>query len=228
MHRLLIFFFWLAILLAPGCGTTQPKTPKLKKQAPAKVTPPTISSPTIGPPSVDKEYIEKTFVLTPLRPEHTPLDYRAVMDNRVYLRTVMGWGDWPPDSMTIEEDRGALVNHFKEFKAQEAYAFAVFSTDRKKVTGCVYLYPINNKPSSVQILFWVTKDQLANDLDKAVLAKILSLLPRWGFNHAVHPVQNSNKRGSEVAVESGMTLNTSEGSSEDSAQKLFEWGATKK
>lgn len=84
-------------------------------------------------PNINREYETDFFIFVPLGAEHTDLDYKAVMDNKEFLRIVLGWGGWPFDSMTIEEDRKALENHFKEFKEKEAYA--VFLPNRKKLLG---------------------------------------------------------------------------------------------
>jgi hypothetical protein len=194
-------------------------------EAPASEGP--ANTPAIQPlatsaPKLGDEYVEETFVLTPLRPEHTALDYQSVMANREYLRGVMGWGDWPSDSMTLDGDRSALENHFREFQDGEAFAFAVFSPKRKSILGCVYLYPESKGSTSVSLQYWVVESQLASNLDGLLLNKVLSLLPQWGFQRATHPVQASNARGSEIALAAGLVANAGASSA---SQSLFEWAA---
>jgi hypothetical protein len=171
-------------------------------------------------PALDEEFAETSFVLTPLRPEHTALDYQSVMENRGYLRGVMGWGDWPADSLTMEEDRAALQNHFREFQDKEAYAFAVLSPDRKAILGCVYINPESKGSSRVTLQYWVVEKSLIAELDKEVLATVLRLFPRWGIASASLPVQVANARGLSVASALGLTRDAS---SETDSSTVLQW-----
>jgi RimJ/RimL family protein N-acetyltransferase len=177
-------------------------------------------SPIDKSPDINKEYKTDSFILAPLRPEHTDLDYKAVMGNKAFLRIVLGWGGWPSDSMTIDEDRSALENHFTEFKEKQAYAYAVFSADRKKIIGCIYVNPFDKISTSANMQYWLTKDQLAKNIDKLVLKKLLELLPKWGYTTVFHSVGKNYNRGNVLAKEFGMTAYTSQNSE---LQNVYQW-----
>lgn len=122
----------------------------------------------------------ESFILSPLNSNLVALDYKTVTENKTYLRSIMGWGDWPSDSLTMESDARALSKHYEEFKQQKAFAFSVLNKTRDQLTGCVYIYPLSNTPNTVRLHLWVAEKKIENNLDMKVLDEILILLPKWG------------------------------------------------
>ncbi len=168
------------------------------------------------------DIVEKEFVLSPLRPEFAEMDYRTITKNRVYLRRIMGWGDWPADNMTIEDDTIDLARHYRQFLDNKAYAFAVLSPDRRKLIGCVYLFPVRQNLSSVKIHYWVAENLAGTGPDKALLAKILTMLPNWGFKSAELPFENANQHGIASAKNLGLVQRPAE---EWRTRRIFDWKA---
>ena len=72
-------------------------------------------------PLMDIEF--ESFILSPLNSKLVALDFKTVTENKTYLRSIMGWGDWPSDALTMESDARALSKHYEEFKQQKALLF---------------------------------------------------------------------------------------------------------
>ena len=84
----------------------------------------------------------------------------------------------------------------------------------------MYIYPITNTPTTVRLHLWVAENQIENNLDMKVLAEILILLPKWGFDHAIIPIEKNHKRGRHLAASFGMKQQPME---EWSKRLIFEW-----
>jgi len=119
--------------------------------------------------------------LEPLGPEHAALDHAAVMGSRDHLRATTPWGDWPRDDLTLAEDTRDLERHRGEFDRREAFAYTVLAPDRSRCLGCVYLAPLPRagapaEPRHASLIYWVTDDALADDLDHHLVEALLEWL----------------------------------------------------
>lgn len=122
------------------------------------------------------------FRLEPLGPEHTTLDYRAVLGARERLRRVFLPEDsWPPDDLTEAHNRADLVRHEREFSAREALAWSVLAPDRRRVLGCVYLDPHTGPCWDAEGYWWLAEPEFRRGRDSA----FGRLLRRWLARH--HP-----------------------------------------
>lgn len=155
----------------------------------------------VAPPEILTERIR----LEPLTTDHTELDHEAVMGSRHHLRKVLQWGAWPPEDMTLEDNRSALQNHWDEFQKREAYAYTVLSPDGEACLGCVYIDPVDSNNSALNVTFWVTEDQLATGLDQH-LAKTLieSFETVWPVDVVEFSIPSQNERGIELFKELGL------------------------
>jgi len=79
--------------------------------------------------------------LEPLSPDHLLLDYEAVMESKIFLRS---WSksNWPDDHFQLEDNLEDLKNHDREHQHQIAYTYTILSPDKKHCFGCVYINPI--------------------------------------------------------------------------------------
>jgi hypothetical protein len=84
----------------------------------------------------------RSFALEPQRLEHTELDYEAVRASQGHLRR---WSDssWPEDDFSVAANREDLGMHIAEAEQGIAYGYTVFSPERDKVYGSLYLNPIS-------------------------------------------------------------------------------------
>ena len=129
--------------------------------------------------------------LRPIRESDTELDYPAVMGSRERLWSIYGesWG-WPPETMTIEQDREDLRHHEDEAASQSSFNYALFDDDETRLLGCCYVDPPDQKPelagtlpegTDAVISWWVVDElvgtKLAAELDAAVPVWIAQIWP---------------------------------------------------
>lgn len=114
--------------------------------------------------------------LRPIRADDVDLDYPAVMGSRQRLWSVYGaaWG-WPPETMTLEQDREDLAHHEAEIAAQQSFNYALFDADETVLLGCVYIDPPEKPGADAEISWWVVDDLVGSDVERALDA----LVPRW-------------------------------------------------
>src|SRR3954465_15657820 len=82
------------------------------------------------------------FVLEPLGPQHNESDYEAWMSSIEHIRATPGYpdGDWP-HPMTLEQNRGDLERHQRDFQDRKGFTYTVLDPGSRSVIGCVYIYP---------------------------------------------------------------------------------------
>ncbi len=114
--------------------------------------------------------------LRPIRASDVDLDFPAVMGSRERLWSIYGeaWG-WPPQTMTVEQDRADLARHEREADAHESFNYALFDADETALLGCVYVDPPEKEAADAEISWWVV-DALVGSTVEAALDE---LVPRW-------------------------------------------------
>ncbi len=151
------------------------------------------------------EIITDRVRLEPLKPDHTSLDFEAVMGSRNHLRKALQWGGWPPEDMTLADNRKALQNHWNEFQRREAYAYTVLSIDGETCLGCIYIEPLVSNKFALDVAFWVTEDQLATRLDHHIARTLIGEFESsWPVNEVEFSIPSQYERGIEVFNELGL------------------------
>jgi hypothetical protein len=114
--------------------------------------------------------------LRPIRADDVDLDYPAVMGSRARLWSIYGeaWG-WPPETMTVEQDRDDLARHEREIAAHESFNYALFDAGETALLGCVYIDPPAKAGVDAEISWWVVDDLVATPVEAA----LADLVPRW-------------------------------------------------
>lgn len=120
--------------------------------------------PTFEPPT---RLVHDAFVLEPLDPRHNERDYAAWSGSIDHIRSTPGFRDgrWPHD-MSLEENRGDLERHARDFVTRTGFTFTVLGADDGDVIGCVYIYP-HKTASGAKIESWVRADRAALDVPLA-------------------------------------------------------------
>jgi hypothetical protein len=150
--------------------------------------------------------------LEPLGPEHAALDHAAFMSSRAHLHRTMHWGSWPSEDMTVEQNRGDLERHAREFADREGYAYTVLTLDGSACRGCVYLNPIEGQPRAMSFAYWVTADGVEMELDAELHAAVVEWIDEaWPVDHLVQPIHEENDRGAELAKSLGFDAGAVEG-----------------
>jgi hypothetical protein len=102
------------------------------------------------------------FVLEPLGPEHNDSDYAAWTSSMEHIHASPGWAEstWP-HAMTLDENRGDLERHARDFAERRGFTYTVLAADDDAVIGCVYIYPVEGHDA--RVLSWVRADQAELD-----------------------------------------------------------------
>jgi len=118
--------------------------------------------------------------LRPIRATDVDLDMVAVMGSQARLWSIFGpaW-EWPPASMTREEDRADLARHEVEIEAHQSFNYALFDTAERTLFGCVYIDPPEKTGADAEISWWVV-DELVGGATEAALDEFV---PRWIIMH---------------------------------------------
>lgn len=116
------------------------------------------------------------FHLRPIHESDTEIDYPAVMGSRARLWEIYGeaWG-WPPETMTVEEDRADLARHEREIEAHESFNYALLNLAETSLHGCVYIDPPRKTGADAEISWWVVDAHVGTALEDALAV----VVPRW-------------------------------------------------
>jgi hypothetical protein len=120
------------------------------------------------------------FVLEALGPEHNERDYAAWSSSIDHVRATPGFpdGSWPHE-MTLEENRGDLERHQRDFVERKGFTYTVLDPADGDVIGCVYVYPLKDE-AGAEVSSWVRADHA--DLDTAIADAVAAWLEgAWPF-----------------------------------------------
>jgi RimJ/RimL family protein N-acetyltransferase len=152
--------------------------------------------------------------LRPLRASDVERDYDAVMSSTAMLRS---WSQsaWPADDFTLAQNLADLERHEHEHEAREAFTFTVLDPAGARCVGCVYLAPVpdaarpvcQGAAHPVRVGFWVRAAEVANDLDRHLLACLREwLATEWRFDCVLFVVAERGARQADLLAEAGMQL----------------------
>ncbi|MBL4611833.1 MAG: hypothetical protein JKY58_14170 [Pseudomonas sp.] len=130
----------------------------------------------------------RATVLIAADPALADQDLEAVRSSQADLKHLFGpEDDWPPQALTLEEDRADLAWHAQEFAAGRSFAYHLFDTSRTRCLGCLYLYPTASLAHDAEAYLWTR-----SDLDRAKAASIeeevlVWVADQWPFAALVWP-----------------------------------------
>jgi len=161
---------------------------------------------------VPTEYRTARLFLRPLCASDAELDYDAVMSSAAMLRS---WSQsaWPADDFTLAKNLEDLERHEREHEAREAFTFTVLDPAGTRCLGCVYLAPIPEAARPlcagaahpVRVGFWVRASEIANDLDRHLLASLREwLATEWRLDRALFVIATQDTRQATLLAEAGL------------------------
>jgi hypothetical protein len=134
------------------------------------------------------------FVLRPLLISDVVKDYDAVMTSVDRLQGVFGpQSNWPPPTLTLEQDLIDLGWHHKEFQRRTSFAYTVMQPDESQCLGCAYIYPSRQEGQAqvhvdAEAFCWVRESAAADGLDPVLFAAFKSWLKHeWPFRKVAFP-----------------------------------------
>jgi RimJ/RimL family protein N-acetyltransferase len=152
------------------------------------------------------------LLLRPLRATDAELDYEAVISSAEQLRR---WSpsDWPADDLTLEQNRDDLQRHEQEHDERKAFRFTILNPDATRCLGCVYIVPLWRQTvhlcvdaaHAALVAFWVRASEVANDLDRDVLAAVRDWIKsEWAFDCVVYITSQHEERQASLLREAGL------------------------
>ena len=117
--------------------------------------------------------------LRPIRQDDVDLDYPAVMGSRERLWAKYGeaW-QWPPATMTPDDDREDLARHERETASQDAFNYAIFDRDETALLGCTYIdppYMPSHRGNDAVVSWWIIDSEVGGELERT----LAEFVPRW-------------------------------------------------
>jgi hypothetical protein len=126
------------------------------------------------------------FLLEPLGPQHNEDDYEAWSTSIEHIHATPGYADsrWP-HPMTLEENRGDLERHARDFAARAGFTYTVLDPSDRGVIGCVYIYPEKTGGDDAVVQSWVRATHADRD---AALRELVSgwLAEVWPFERIAY------------------------------------------
>ena len=125
------------------------------------------------------------FVLEPLGPEHNERDYAAWTSSMEHIHATPGFTEstWPHE-MTLEENRGDLERHERDFAGRTGFTYTVLDSGDGDVIGCLYIYPLKDGPGA-RVESWVRADRA--ELDVPLAEAVAGWLEAdWPFERTVY------------------------------------------
>ena len=108
--------------------------------------------------------VTASFLLEPLGPQHNESDYDAWTSSMEHIRATPGYpdGSWP-HPMTLEQNRGDLERHQRDFQIRKGFTYTVLDPESRSVIGCVYIYPADTD-TDADVRSWVRADHAQLDI----------------------------------------------------------------
>jgi hypothetical protein len=123
----------------------------------------------------------EVVTLAKLEAKHNRRDHAAWTSSIEHIKRTPGFEnrEWPRP-MTLEANLAELQEHERDFERREGFTYTVLVDD--EVVGCVYVYPIPDRPGAASVRSWVSARHAALDV---VLYRLVGdwLRTSWPFEH---------------------------------------------
>ena len=111
---------------------------------------------------VPKQHQLLDFTFTKLTRAHAAMDYEAVMESRLELRTMFG-GDWPADTFSLAQNKADIALHEALFNEGTSFTYSIVNPAGNRVLGCMYINPTDSPAYDAQVHLWVRTSELAQE-----------------------------------------------------------------
>ncbi|WP_435185788.1 hypothetical protein [Halobellus sp. EA9] len=117
------------------------------------------------------------------------MDYEAVTQSRERLRGTFGPDhEWPPDDLSVRQNRIDVAWHHKEFQRRDAFTYAVVTPDDSVELGCVYVQPTRAEGYDAAVYFWIGEAGVERDLETAIGDHVREWIETdWPFEAVAYP-----------------------------------------
>lgn len=145
---------------------------------------PRLTSPPTG-------FEQADIVVEPLSITHAIIDFEAVYVSRQKLHERYKTPNQWPINITLHDNIVDLGWHEKEFRDGTSFAYTVTNQMRSKCYGCIYIIPIEQRPT---LSFWLRSDG-ESPLDEASFEVLIRdwLTTAWK-GHEIYITQSFKER----------------------------------
>lgn len=137
---------------------------------------------------IPEGFQESGWALVPAGPVLARIDYEAVKASRELLQNLFQPNDsWPPENLTLEQDRADLAWHAREFRQRRSFAYSIVTPEFDRCLGCLYLYPSMSPVHDAEAYLWLRPDlpmMTSRRIEQTVEMWVDSA---WPFKHMVWP-----------------------------------------
>ena len=157
---------------------------------------------------IPSEYSTEEYVFRPLTTKDVELDYEAVMESKVSLRTISA-STWPSDDFTLKENYDDLERHERDHLARKEFTFTIMNQDETICLGCIYFRPLRFQLATADfqtsVRFWVRSSRIQDNLDSRVLESIIHWLKsEWKFDKIIFETGVNEERQPNLFRKIGM------------------------
>ena len=142
-----------------------------------------------------------SFIIRPLEITDAEADYDAVMKSRNQIVNTFGPNHpWPPEDLTLEQNRIDLAWHQKEHQRRDSFTFTVHSLNGDTEFGCLYIQPSQIKAYDATVYYWISETARRNKLT----GEITTCIREWIAND--WPLENITFPGRDLSWNDWKTL----------------------
>ncbi len=138
---------------------------------------------------IPEKFETKRFKLRKLTVNDAEKDFDAVISSVNHLKGIFGPGsEWPPQDLTLEQNRAYLIQHQKEFEERIGFAYTVMDSNESQCLGCVYIYPLQTPDFDAVVFLWVRKTEYEKGLDPFLFKAVKEWVKaEWPFKKVAYP-----------------------------------------
>ncbi len=116
-------------------------------------------------------------------------DFDAVTESRDRIRGTFGpETDWPPEDLTLEQNRIDVAWHQKEHQRRDAFTYAVVDPSDTTEYGCLYVQPTRNPAYEATVYFWIAESAVEGGRSPVIESTLREWIEEaWPFETVAYP-----------------------------------------
>jgi hypothetical protein len=174
---------FLALAAGAACSSAPESAPEAAAEAPP--------APGFVPTDfeVPHEYAGDGYILRPLGPDLTEIDYKAYMSSIEHLQKTFSYSArWPRADLTLEDAKKDMEGEKASFDGRKSFAYAVLTPDGAVERGCFYLRPSKKEGFDAVARMWVTAEEFAAGFEPKLEADMRAWVENaWPFERVAWP-----------------------------------------
>ncbi|MFC3396253.1 N-acetyltransferase [Brenneria rubrifaciens] len=127
------------------------------------------------------------FILRPLSPVYSNLDYDAVIASKEILGDIFS-DNWPEGINSREDNLRYILEDYQDFQDRIGFSYIILDDEESICIGCVYIFPSLYEGSDVAIYYWFNVKFAGTYLTVKIENFIRSwVVEFWGIKKPAYP-----------------------------------------